>query len=139
MNPAAKHRLHLGGPQPALEFRVVGPRGRGDDGDVSAAAAIQVISHGVPATTGHWLLMTDHFRLFAVHTPDLQPEFLAFLLDVFGPQPVAPGLAQIPFPPLPALVLVAVIIFALIVLLATVTTRWRVAGKLRQTFWLFFA
>ena len=35
---------------------------------------------------------------------------------------------------LPALVLVAVIIFALIVLLATVTTRWRVAGKLRQTF-----
>ena len=35
---------------------------------------------------------------------------------------------------LPALVLVAVIIFALIVLLATVTTRWPVAGKLRQTF-----
>jgi len=35
---------------------------------------------------------------------------------------------------LPALVLSAVIIFALIVLLATVTTRWRVAGKLRQTF-----
>ena len=35
---------------------------------------------------------------------------------------------------LPELVLVAVIIFALIVLLATVTTRWRVAGKLRQTF-----
>ena len=32
------------------------------------------------------------------------------------------------------MVLVAVIIFALIVLLATVTTRWRVAGKLRQTF-----
>ena len=35
---------------------------------------------------------------------------------------------------LPALVLSAVIIFALIVLLATATTRWRVAGKLRQTF-----
>ena len=34
----------------------------------------------------------------------------------------------------PALVLAAAIIFALIVLLATMTTRWRVAGKLRQTF-----